>query len=371
MAAEKLREIALREGLPDGFTLPPEAGKKVGLATARIQQYFDDAYDDTIKSYAFNVPSNLKDDLTSLIKAKGGQKTTVNQQTIDKVNADVRALIDRFSNGGKVLDGSNLLNVKREISDLITQAKGHEKFAYQAADEYLDDIVRTELKQGVTSRKLAGKAYPDENDQWWVAVHEKGKDPYKPLTELGPFSYQQATHMEKSGNFGKLSDEILYGKSSRNLADLKRYEELTPAYRAFKPVKDAAEAEADKEGRFLFRTLARKAKRSPEQRALGQIGAATLDRSPVTSGIAGKVLAGAGALGTAGFGAYMGLVPAATAIAGGNALASKPAQRLLLGDTKFQKMLSEALRKNPELTKQLGSLGRAAVVSQTRGEGDE
>jgi len=305
-AAEKLREIAIREGLPTGSQLPPEAGKKVSQATATIQDEFDKAYDATIKSYAFNVPTNLKSDLTAAIRAKAGPKTTVNDQTLSKVNADVRALIDKFSNGGKVLDGSNLLNVKREIGDLLTQAKGHEKFAYQAADEYMDDLVRKELSQG--------------------------------------------------GN-------------PQNLADLKAYEDLTPAYRAFKPVKAAAESSPEQEGRFLFRTLARKAKKSPEQRDLGRIGAATLDRSPVTSGITGKILAGMGTLG-AGFGAYMSPAAALTAIVGGNALASRPAQRLLLGDTKMQKLLIEALRKNPDLIRRLGSVTRAAAVSQTRGDGE-
>lgn len=306
-AAEKMRELAIKEGLPEGVPVPGDVGKRPLESMDYIRDEFNKAYDDTVKSYAFNVPSDLKKQVKVAFQKAAGPKTTVNPTTLNKVADEVTAIVEKFSGGTKVLDGTNILNAKREISELIGAAAGHEKPGYLAADELLDDIIKAEMSQG--------------------------------------------------------------GKAS-NLADLKKYLELTPAYRAFVPVRRAAQNARPTEGRFKFSQLADASAKSPEQQVLGQLGHSVLDKSPVSGGLVGKILAGVG-FGGAGFGAFLDPVSTGLAIAGGNTLASKPAQRLLLGDTKFQRALAEALRKNPELKRKLGSLARAGVVSETRGDGDE
>lgn len=303
-AADKLREIALKEALPDGGQLPAEAGKKVSQAVSAIQKQFDDAYDQTIKSYAFTVPKDLTKQVAGKVRAVTDPKTVVNSQTLNKVTSEVEGLMKQFSNGKPDIDGQNLLNVKRELSDLIKLAKNHEKPVYKAADQWIDDHIVAEMKAGGIKT---------------------------------------------------------------NLNDLKRYLDLTPAYRAFAPVQAAAKQAADKEGRFLFRTLARTAKNSPEQRVIGQIGAETVDKSAAAGGLTGKILAGLG-MGGAGFGALMSPGATITALGVGNALATKPVQRALLGDTKLQRRIIELLRNNPNAARRVGSAARAAAVQSTVGE---
>lgn len=306
-AADKLREIALKEALPPGATLPANAGTKVSAAVDQMAQQFDDVYDKTVKSYAFNVPKDLKTEVAATVKKMTDPKTTVNKTTLNKVTSEVEALMKQFSDGKPSIDGQNLLNVKREISELLKQARNHEKPVWKAADKWIDDHIIAEMKQG---------------------------------------------------------------GSKLNLDDLKSYLELTPAYRAFAPVKAAAGQAADKEGRFLFRTLARVAKNSPEQRAIGQIGAETVDKSAAAGGLTGKILAGLG-MGGAGFGAMMSPGATVAALAGGNALATKPVQRALLGDTKLQKLIVELLRNNPNAARRAGALARGAAVQSTVGEENE
>lgn len=303
-AADKLRGIAARESAPTGTPVPGDAGKRP-LETARyLKDQFDEAYDQTVKSYAFNVPKNIEADVAAKIKALADPKTTVNKTTVDKIGAEVAALIKQLSSGKSSIDGQNLLSVKRELSDLAKQARGFEKPHYLAADKWIDEIIETELKQG---------------------------------------------------------------GSKQNLADLARYQELTPAYRAYIPFGKSAEANADKEGRFLFRTLANKAKNSPEQQHLGQLGAATLDKPATSSSLVGKILGGA-ATGGAGIGAFMAPLATASVIGGGRALASKSVQKALMGDTKIQKMIAEILRKNPTLARRVGQFGKNAAVQTAVGE---
>lgn len=300
-AAEKLREISVREALPPGMALPKSAGNKVLEATGAIQRGFDQAYDDTIKSYAFNVPGNFKDEVARKVAASAGKNSKVNSQTVEKVSGMVDDIMKQFSDGQKTIDGTNLLNVKRGISEMMKFAKGHEKGPLQAADEMIDDLIVTELKQG---------------------------------------------------------------GSAANVADLKKYLELTPAYRAFKPVKSAAESAVPSEGRFLFRTLAQRAKRSPEQRLIGQLGAQTVDMPAATGTLTGKILANLGMMG-AGFGAFMAPLAVAGTMAGGQVLASKPVQRGLMGDLATQKVMAELLRRNPELMRMAGSGVRGAITAET------
>jgi hypothetical protein len=303
-AADKLREISVKEALPSGSPLPPNSGSKVGAAVKTLEKEFDDAYDQTVKSYSFNVPKDLDAKIGAAIKAGTDPKTVVNKTTASKVIAEVKALFAQFSDGKPHIDGQNLLNVKRMISKLIGEAENHEKGAFRSADKMIDDLIETEMKQG-------GKA--------------------------------------------------------QNLADLKRYKDLTPAYRAFSPLATVAEGAADKEGRFLFRSLAKEAEHSPEQRLIGQIGADTVDKPATGSSLVGKILGGA-ATGGAGIGAFM--APAATAavVGGGRLLGSKGVQKALMGDTKLQKMLVELLRKYPNAARRMGSLGRQASVQSAVGE---
>lgn len=303
-AADKLREIAVKEALPPGAKLPQNAGSRVGDAVRSLKGKFDEIYDRTIKSYAFNIPKDLDDQIINRIKADTDPKTTVNKQTLSEVTAKVRELMTKFSDGKTSIDGQNLLNVRDEISSLIKQAPRHEKSVLKSAQKWIDDHIVAELKQG---------------------------------------------------------------GSKVNLKDLQDYLDLTPAYRAFEPLRKSAQQAIDKEGRFLFRTLARNAENSPEQKVIGQLGAKVLDKPAATGTLTGKILAGLGMAGT-GIGAFMSLPATLAMLAGGNTLATKGVQKSLLGDTRLQRKLVEALRNNAKAVRRAGSVARAAAVQETVGE---
>lgn len=295
-AAEAFRKIAVDEALPPGMARP--TGQGLEQTVKSLKAGFDKAYDDTIKSYSFNVPSDFKNDLVTRMSATAGPNSKINKVTLGEVSDKVDDLMQKFSDGGATIDGTNLINVKRGISDLIGTAKNHEKPLLVAADKMLDDLVETELKMG---------------------------------------------------------------NKAANLADLKKYQDITPAYRAFTPLAGAVKSAAGKQGNFSFSSLARKAKNSPEQKALGELGAQVLDKSPANASFTGRILGGA-AIG--GMGAYMSPAAALGALGTGYGLTTKTAQKLLMGDTGMQKRLAEALRKNQKLIRELGSATRRGIVTE-------
>ncbi len=294
-AAEKLREIALRDSLPPGMALPKGAGDDVSSAVTAMKTEFDKAYDDTVKSYVFNLPTSTE--IVKAIQASAPKNSVINKQTVDSISESVDKIMSKFSDGKPTIDGTNLLNAKREIGDLIAMAKGDEKGPIRAAQKILDDVVDRDLTQG---------------------------------------------------------------GSAQNLADLQKYKDLTPAWRAFRPVKEAAEAIPEKDGQFTFRALARKAKNSPEQRLLGKAGFRTVDQPASGANFPGRTALGlAGVAGIGGFGS----IPAAATIMGiGHGLVNKSTQKALMGDTTTQQALVRALRKIPGPVR---SGVRNALVSDT------
>lgn len=311
-AADKLREIAVRDSVPTGGTVPADAGSKPLLAVANVKRQLDEVYDSTIKLYTFDIPQNLTAELEHAIKSTALRKastpsarlaasnTTVNDETTQSVTKLVEDLIKKFSSGKTRIDGSNLLTVKEEISRLMRGASRTEKLALESADQYVDDIITNSLKQG---------------------------------------------------------------GAKQNLDDLQRYLDNSSAYRSYKPVAQAAEGAADKEGRFLFSTLAQMSKKSPEQRSLGQLGAATVEKPVASTSKTGQLLANLAVPGAA-LGAYMAPQLTALIMGGAHGLTSKTAQKALMGDLQIQRFLAKLLRDNPKLKAALGSGARGAAVQQ-------
>lgn len=303
-AGEKLREIAIKEATPDGVSLPANPGRNVEESVNVLQKGFDDTLDDTVKSYAFQVPSSFKNDVVRAMRASASPKTTVNSETLSVLSSKIDDLMQKFSNKSGVIDGENLLNLRGEISTLLKRAKGYETGPLNAAINHVDDMIKTQLKQG---------------------------------------NVQQ------------------------NLTDLQRYLDLEPAARAFKPLKEAAGASPETEGRFLFKTLARKATGSPEQRAIGQLGAQTLDKPAATGTLTGRILANVGVAG-AGIGAFMEPTTTAAVMAGGQVLTSKVAQKALMGDLKAQRAIASYIQSHPDQIQNVERFLRQAAVSGQSGE---
>jgi hypothetical protein len=303
-ASELTREMAIKEGLPEGVQLPTNPGRNVEDAVRVVQKGFDDSYAQTIKSYSFGVGQNFKKDLTKAMSLSSGAGTSVNRQTLTDLAGKVDALMQKFSDGSGVIDGTNLMYLRGEINTLIKKAKDYEKAPLEAALRHVDDMVEAQLKQG--------------------------------------------------------------GKAS-NIADFEKYSALGPAEKIFRPVKEAAESTPETEGRFLFRTLARKGQGVPEQRAIGQLGAQTLDKPAATGTLTGRILANLGMAG-AGVGAFMAPAATATAMVGGQVLTSKTAQRALMGDLKAQKAIASLLEMYPDRADDIERTLRQAAVSGSSGE---
>jgi hypothetical protein len=150
-----VRELALREATPTGVTLPKGSGNKVGEAVGTLKRSFDDAYQDTVKSYAFNVPEDFKDSVAAALKK---EIPNIDDTTLAKVSALAHEQMTRFSSGKGTIDGANLLNVKNEIGRLIGQAPRVEKPAMRIAQEQVEDIITQELSQGGSRQNLADLA---------------------------------------------------------------------------------------------------------------------------------------------------------------------------------------------------------------------
>jgi hypothetical protein len=298
-AAEVVREMAIKEGLPEGVSLPANPGRNVEDAVRVVQKGFDDAYDQTVRSYSFSVPQSFKGDIAKAMSASAGAKTSVNKQTLGVLSTRIDDLMKKFSDDSGVIDGSNLMHLRGEINTLIKKAKDYERGPLESALRHVDDMVESQLRQG--------------------------------------------------------------GKAS-NIADFERYSALGPAEKIFRPVKEAAEATPETEGRFLFKTLARKAQDEPTQRAIGQLGAQTLDKPAAVGTLTGRILANVGMLGT-GVGAFMAPLATGAAMAGGQVLTSKTAQKALMGDLRAQKAIAAYISAHPDQVANVERMLRQASVS--------
>lgn len=308
-AAAQLREIAMKEAAPGGMGnvnpgyasgLPmttakqPGAGSNVRMSMKDIQDAFSREYKDTIGSYAFNQPNGQ--DFMAYLQQK---IPNIDNATLTTVAQDFESLAGKFSKQG-VLDGEQLMRMKAQLAsrgrehadDVVGQS-------YQGAQDFLDDVVKTELSQG--------------------------------------------------NNF-------------QNMVDLQRYLDLAEPWKNFQRVQRAAARSSDPEGQFTPGELMRSVKSmsndqqlargSAPMQELATIGEKTVgspQNSPsfLEKGMVYGALAGAGMVGS----------PLATAglVAGGRAAASPAVQDILMGTTNTQQALVKALRKRPNLTRMTGA----------------
>lgn len=154
-AAASVRELAIKEATPDGVTIPPGAGRRVGETIHTLRGEFNKAYDSTIKQYAFNVPDTFKDDVSAAVKAA---IPNIDDTTLARVVALADEQMTRFSSGKPTIDGGNLLNVKNELGRLVGQAPRVEKPAVRIAQQHIEDIIDDQLTQGGSKQNIADLA---------------------------------------------------------------------------------------------------------------------------------------------------------------------------------------------------------------------
>lgn len=302
-AASKFREIAMKEGAPDSTKLMPNAGDDVHTTMKQISDAFDQEYASTIKSYVFNVPQ------PGAFAARIRQAfPNIDNTTLKNVSDAASDIVARYSNGGKVLDGDNLVRARTELARLGREA-GDDRTgqAFYQTQQLLDDVVRTDLKQGGNKQNLADLAK-------WEALAE----PWKKFTRI-----QQAAARTTSQG-GRFTPKELKGavKSQSTDAALSKGEA---------PLQDLAE--------------------------VGEQTVGNISRTPTMYERAATWAALA---------AMSKLGPLAPVVAyGGSKLASsRKAQDALMGQTASQKYMADLLRKYPELAQAAESGVRNTLIAE-------
>jgi hypothetical protein len=168
-AADKFREIALKEATPDGTMLPKDPGKNVGESVRAIREGFTKSYDDTVRSLDYTVPKDFEQQITSRINQNLPEIDNVSREkAVDLANS----LMKRFSSGKPRIEGSNLMLVRSELIAKAKKAPSHEKGAIQAAQEVVDDMISSRLSVQGLLKQYENLSEPYRN---FVAVSKASK----------------------------------------------------------------------------------------------------------------------------------------------------------------------------------------------------
>jgi hypothetical protein len=213
-ARTQIRDIALREASPTGLALTPDELAITDDALGKISKEFIQQYDNTVKSYAFNVPSDLTKQLESRIR---GGRPNVDKTTLGKTTKDIQDIFDRFSDKSGQITGDNLLFAKREISELIKGAKTHERDAYIAGTKWIDDHIVNEMSQGNSKTNIADlKKYLELAEPWKAKIAAEKAAKGSPRGEFGPeklfAASRPGTPMRELGRAGS---QVLGDKATR------------------------------------------------------------------------------------------------------------------------------------------------------------
>jgi hypothetical protein len=159
-----------------------------------------------------------------------------------------------------------------------------------------------------------------------------------------------------------IADEMNSGASKANMADLQRFQELEQPMTNFRQVGDAIEKAKAEGGRFSPAQLASAADPTGTIAHLGQTANQVLGKPAAQPSTEGRILAYL----SGGYGAFHGLAPGAlTLTAGANVLATKTAQRIVMGDTAAQQAVTKMLKAHPEMAARVQQIlrltGTAAV----------
>lgn len=317
-AGAQFRELAMKEASPGGLGstqsgyaagLPLTTGSKKGagsdvrLSMKQIQDAFQREYSTTIKAYSFNQPQ--VGDFKSYLQSK---YPNIDEATLNGVAQTFDSLSNQYSKGG-VLDGDNLIRMKSELANLGRSSKNDRAGqSFYQAQEFLDDLVRTEMQQG-------GKA--------------------------------------------------------QNLLDLQRYEDLAEPWKNFQRVQRAAARSKDPEGQFTPQELSRVVKSMGNDQQLARGAAPMQEFAALGERTVGQqipnpsFLERAATMATLGSVGLFGGPAGAVALYGlGRGASSQAVQDALMGTTKTQQALTNALRKRPTTKRLVGADVRNTLAGE-------
>lgn len=317
-ANTQFREIAMKEAAPGGMGstqpgysggLPLTTNKTAGAgsnmrgSTKDIQDAFEREYADTVKSYAFNQPNPA--DLAAKIKAKF---PNIDDASLNGVVAEFSNLVNRYSKNG-VLDGDNLIRVKTRLAHAGREA-GDERVgqSFYQAQEFLDDVVRSELSAGGKGQNLIDLQRYEDLAQPWANFQRVQKATARSKDPTGQFTPQELT-----GAVKKMSGDRELARGTAPMQELATIGEQTVGQKMHSPG-------------WLERAM-----------TMSALGGAGLLGGPAAVG--GLWAAGRGA-------------------------ASPAVQDVLMGTNKTQQALTEALRRNPKKARFAGATLRNTLAAE-------
>lgn len=158
-------ELALRrEGAPGNFQINADDLNNPDLLTRKIRDEFDRLYNDTVKSYAFNVPSTFRQDMEAQIRAADPK---INKVSLARILRDSEKYIKQYSDGTAVIEGQNLLHFKDKMQELLGEAGRAEKNGYKAVRDWADTHIHNELSVGGVPQNLEDLAtYEGLSPKW-------------------------------------------------------------------------------------------------------------------------------------------------------------------------------------------------------------
>lgn len=294
-AMNTFRELAMNEADPTGAVIRAGAGKE-GLETRReLKNAFDQEYKNTVSSYSFNVPSDLRQQVEARVRAA---LPNVDKTTLAKVQDAIEGEMSRYADGKNVIDGGNLMNTKAGVALRYSEMEGGpEKKALAEGQKVIEDMIDSQLSQG---------------------------------------------------------------GSAQNLADLAKYKGLADPYKNFKQVGEAIEKAKAERGQFTPEQLAKSSDDPSALLHLATQANEVLGQKAAQPNTTGKVLA----YSVGAYGGFTHPVAAAGMIGAGNLLATKMAQKIVMGDTGAQQALQRLIKTNPEMAHKIQTVIRGYAATQ-------
>lgn len=300
--ADEVREMALRKGDYAGI-LTPDLVKNPQRAIKELTDRVDADYFNTVRQYAFEVPNDLSAQITARIKqVRPDVDATTEGQIRDMIVSKFQRYMDPARNaaGQFQITGNNILEAKNAVSREIP------------------------LMDAPSAKKLAG-------------------DVHKIFDDL-------------------IDTQLTQGGVFQNLQDLDTYKRARDAWAVIRPLADTVSSARKASGKFNAAQLISHSQPASDLEHLGQLANEVAKERVGLPTAAGRMMGRATGLLTSGVGFATAPITTTSAILGGNILAGKGAQKLLMGDTRAQKYLVELLRRNPNAARWLDSAIRAPMT---------
>lgn len=164
-ARDTVREIALERSKPANFVGKLDADN-TGETVHGLNQAFKQAYEKTVKSYAFNLPSDFYTGLESKLKAK---YPNIDDTTLEHLVRSTQENMDRFASGKGHITGDNLLSAKNKVGEDLgkPEVTGAVRDKIGDIKRYIDDHIEMELKQGSAAGNIKDlKEFQDLAEPW-------------------------------------------------------------------------------------------------------------------------------------------------------------------------------------------------------------